>query len=419
MTFLKTEGVSSIKNKNVSLLIIFIIIFILLTLLSGNKVVKIDNAADLMKYFSRAVANKEIILASGIYELDPIFIIDETCGNCENPDQPVVATAGLIISGKNITLSGPEDKSAVIVTNSGYGIYLLNCEQAILKNLTITGGTRDSSALATDAAIVVKNSTAIVKNNLIQNNIGDSLLIEKNIVGIMGICGRENSRLEISNNRILNNSWDGIALYRDAEAVIEENVINGIVNVAREAGGGRGVGIGVTWNARAEITHNLIKNYWKGIGLFVNAHGVVRGNFIENCLTWGISLWDAGKGKPRGFIEANIIFDTGAMGMSVTSSTQDDPGYFKDNIVVKTGQNPAYDAADYYGFQCALALHSVPENFEITENIFYNNRRASEDLPNYDLSQRDFYDELEKRKTEIFELPLKQESGFYRLYFLK
>jgi len=69
-------------------------------------------------------------------------------------------------------------------------------------NLTITGGIRDSCEFATDAAIVVKNSDVIIRNNKITRNYGDQTLIKKNIVGIMGICGRENSNLRIYNNLI-------------------------------------------------------------------------------------------------------------------------------------------------------------------------------------------------------------------------
>ncbi|MFC1887830.1 right-handed parallel beta-helix repeat-containing protein [Candidatus Cloacimonadota bacterium] len=399
--------------------VIIIIMLVLLVIYLGRKETEISTAEQLTEYFSKPAVNKEIKLSSGVYELSPINIIDSSCGNCEDPDQEVSATAGLIITGKNITISGPEDGSAEIITNSGYGIFLLNCSNIVLENLTITGGIRDSSVNATDAAIVVKDSYAIIRNNVIENNIGDSTIINNTVVGIMGICGRENSKMEIYHNKILNNSWDGIALYRGSEAIIRENIIDGVEGAGRRAGGGRGVAIGVTWNATAEITGNLVRNYWKGIGLFVDAKAAVKENFVEDCLTWGISLWDAGKGKPQGFIEDNIIYNTGAMGATITSSTESEPGYFKNNIIVKTGQDPRYDAEDYYGFQCALAEHSIPDSFLIEENVFYNNRRASEDLPDHDLSLLDFQNELEKRKEKIFQMPLKKESSFYRQFFLK
>jgi parallel beta-helix repeat protein len=399
--------------------VIIIIMLAFLVIYISRKEVTIKSSEQLMEYFSKPIVNKEIRLSSGIYELEPIDIIDSSCGNCEDLDREVPATAGLTITGKNIHITGPEDGSAVIKTNSGYGIFLLDCTNITLENLTITGGIRDTSSQATDAAIVVKDSYAIIINNSIIDNIGDPVVIDKTVVGIMGICGRENSKLEIYNNRILNNSWDGIALYRDSEAIIKENIIDGLEGAGKAAGGGRGVAIGVTWNAKAEITSNLIKNYWKGIGIFVDAQCVVKENFVEDCLAWGISLWDAGKGTPKGVIEDNIIFNTGAMGASITSSTSKDPGSFRNNIIAQTAQNPAYDAEDYYGFQCALAEHSVPEEFNIEANVFYNNRRSSNELPDHDLSLIEYQNELEKRKEKIFQMPLRNESSFYRTFFLK
>jgi hypothetical protein len=242
---------------------------------------------------------------------------------------------------------------------------------------------------------VAKDSRVSVLQNEIVDNIGDSTTVVKGVVGIMGVCGRENSFLWIRGNHIVRNSWDGIALYRDAEAEIEQNVVDG-VDRARggEAGGGRGVGIGVTWNARARISQNIVQRYWKGVGVFVDAHAVVQGNIVEEMLAWGIAYWDAGKGKPWAYIEDNIVYDCGACGVSITREAPFDaeeaPGGFVGNVVVKTGGNPKYDAADYYCYQCALALQAVPERFVIRDNLYFDNRRASEDLPDYDVDEAEF-----------------------------
>ncbi len=125
--------------------------------------------------------------------------------------------------------------------------------------------------------------------------------------------------MSIEGNEIVRNSWDGIALYRDASAVIAGNVIDG-VDKARGSriGGGRGVAIGLTWNAFADVRGNLVKRYWKGIGVFVDAWGCVQENVIEDIVTWGIAYWDADKGKPVGFFEDNVIYGTGACGASIT-----------------------------------------------------------------------------------------------------
>ncbi|MCD4796768.1 MAG: right-handed parallel beta-helix repeat-containing protein [Candidatus Cloacimonetes bacterium] len=405
------------KKYHITAILFFVII--VLNIIFGNqvKVIYINSESELEKIFQTPQKNIEIHMKSGNYNLISKRIIDLTCGNCEDMNQNVPATAGLIITGKNIKIVGPKDKTAVIYTNSGYGIFIKDCKNCVLEDLFITGGIRDTSAFATDAAVVVKNSNAIIRNNVITENFGDSLLIAENIVGIMGICGRENSRIEIIGNKILRNSWDGIALYRDAEAIIEENIIDGIDKAGgRIPRGGRGVGIGVTWNAKARIKNNLIKRYWKGIGLFVNADAEVKGNIIEDITAWGISLWDAGKGEPKGLISNNIIYKCGAMGASITSKTEKKPGCFTDNIIIHTAQDPTYDSSDYYGYQCALAKHSIPEKFTIENNLFYDNHRADKDFPDYDIPLDEFQKELKLKKEWIKKITVLEKSDFYKKF---
>lgn len=398
---------------SIALLAFLLLVFIIEL---SPRTVKISTSEELMSFFSQRQKNVEVILAGGEYILSPTSFIDSTCANCENANITSSGTYGLKISGKNIKITGPEDRSAIIHTNSGYGLFALDCSGLHLQNLTITGGIRDSAATASNAAIVVKNSSARIHNNLIKNNIGDSLLIAKNVSGIMGICGRESSYLEITDNEIVRNSWDAITLFRDTKAVIRGNIIDGVDKVVgRAVGGGRGVAIGVTWNASAEISNNYITRYWKGIGIFVDAAAVVENNIIEDMITWGISLWDADRGKPQGVISNNIIYKTGAMGVGITSSTEKNPGLFLHNIIVQTAQNPAYDSSDYYGFQCALALHSVPADFEIGDNIFYYNRRASELLPDYDLSESQFRQHLQDNKNEFKKFKFFEKSAFGKL----
>ena len=402
------------KKYHVTAILFALLLILNFILTKPNPTIRITSVEELEKLFRNTQEDINVKLASGVYELDFETITDSSCGNCENPDTLITATAGLIISGKNIKISGPLDKTAVIKTNSGYGLYILNCENCILENLTITGGIRDSSKFATDAAIVVKNSNVIIRNNKITRNYGDQTLIKKNIVGIMGICGRENSNLRIYNNLISKNSWDGIALYRNSEAVIEENIIDGVHKAGgRIAQGGRGVGIGVTWNAKAVIRNNLVKRYWKGIGLFVDAKGTVEYNIIEDIITWGISLWDAGKGEPRGYINNNIIYKTGAMGTSITSTTEENPGYFKANIIVRTAQDSTYDSPDYYGYQCALAKHLVPKDFTIENNLFYDNRRYDPRLPDYDIALEKFENKLRIQKEWINRITVLESSDFF------
>jgi len=397
---------------------IFRILFVITPLLLLAEVQKkqVSSVIGLQAVLSGKVDSLEIYLQPGDYYLSPTSITDSTCGNCEEPNQFVPATAGLEISGSYVRITGPENRSAVIHTNAGYGIYFNHCKRGIIENLSVTGGIRDPDGNATDAAIVVKNSAVTIRNNHIYGNIGDSAIVVKNIVGIMGICGRENSDLTITDNEIIGNSWDGIALYRDATATIIGNLIDGVDKASSKvAGGGRGVAVGITWNARATIDGNLVKRYWKGIGIFVDANVTARNNIIEDILTWGIAYWDAERGKPVGIIENNIIYSTGACGVSITRSQPGpNPGHLIGNVIVRTAQNPKYDAPDYYCNQCALSISSKPDNFRIDDNQFFNNRRATETLPDYDLSESEFKKYAEDLRNRLLNSALFKQSDFVK-----
>ena len=397
---------------------IFRILFVITPLLLLAEVQKkqVTSVIGLQAVLSGKVDSLEIYLQPGDYYLSPTSITDSTCGNCEEPNQFVPATAGLEISGSYVRITGPEDRSAVIHTNAGYGIYFNHCKRGIIENLSVTGGIRDPDGNATDAAIVVKNSAVTIRNNHIYGNIGDSAIVVKNIIGVMGICGRENSDLTITDNEIIGNSWDGIALYRDATATIIGNLIDGVDKASSKvAGGGRGVAVGITWNARATIDGNLVKRYWKGIGIFVDANVTARNNIIEDILTWGIAYWDAERGKPVGIIENNIIYSTGACGVSITRSQPGpNPGHLIGNVIVRTAQNPKYDAPDYYCNQCALSISSKPDNFRIDDNQFFNNRRATETLPDYDLSESEFKKYAEDLRNRLLNSALFQQSDFVK-----
>jgi parallel beta-helix repeat protein len=375
---------------------------------------QVTSAAELLRLLQQPVDSLEISLSSGDYHLISGQIVDSTCGNCQEPEQFVPATAGLQISGNYVRIFGPQDHSAVIHTNAGYGIFFNHCKTGVVENLSITGGRRDIDGNATDAAIVAKNSAVTIRHNRIYANIGDSAIVVENIVGIMGICGRENSNLTIAGNEIIGNSWDGIALYRDARATITGNLIDGVDKAtAKVAGGGRGVAVGVTWNAKATIEENLVRRYWKGIGIFVDAEVTAGKNIIEDILTWGIALWDAEQGAPVGFIEDNVIFSTGACGVSITRSRPGPkPGHLMGIVIVKTAQNPKYDSPDYYCDQCALSIFAKPDNYKIAHNLFFNNRRATEDLPDYDVTESEFEESAQDIRHRLLSTPLSRQSDF-------
>jgi hypothetical protein len=377
--------------------------------------------ADLESALEEATPNTTIRLFPGTYDLSPKRYVEPTCGNCEAESTRVEATVGLRVSGRGIRILGDSGGGSVVRTHAGYGILFEDCEDCALVAVTVTGGERDPSANATDAAVVAKSSSVSILDCVIRDNIGDSTVVAKTVVGIIGVAGREGSVLTIRGNRILRNSWDGIALYRDAQATIEANIIDG-VDLARgeQVGGGRGVGIGVTWNARATIRGNLVRRYWKGIGGFVDAQITVEENIIEHMATWGLTLWDAGRGRPAGFFLRNVVYDTGACGASVIrgSNAPPFPGRFVQNVMVQTGQDPRYDSGEPYCFQEPIAEHAVPESFAIAGNILHRNRVPDDQPAPGDVDDRAFRYRVQTVWKRLIPWPPIRESDFLRDFAL-
>jgi len=355
-------------------------------------VIRVSDGDELARVLATPLSNVRIELTRAI-DLTPVSAIDPTCGNCEDPATPVAITVGVTVSGEGVWIDGAGHE---IRTHAGYGVYFDDCDGCGIENAVITGGERDTAQAATDAAVVVRDGAVTIRNCGIVDNIGDPDTVRRTIVGIMGVCGREGADITVENCEIVRNSWDGIALYRGARAVIRNNYIDGVDRARGEdIGGGRGVAVGVTWTGSALVERNWIRRYWKGLGVFVDADVVARGNIVEEMLTWGISIWDADRGRPRAVVERNVVYDCGACGISVARRAPYDPdekpGRLTRNLVVHTGQNPKYDASDYYCHQCALALHAVPDGFSIRGNTFYDNRVAADSLFSADATREMFW----------------------------
>jgi hypothetical protein len=141
-------------------------------------------------------------------------------------------------------------------------------------------------------------------------------------------------------------------------------------------GGGRGVGIGLTWDARAVVERNRVTRYWKGIGIFVEAEADVRENIVEDILTWGIALWGPDGATPAARIERNVVYRTGACGVMIDRPDgESDPGTLTDNLIMRTGQNERYDSGEPYCWQRPLARHHVPAGFVERGNVLFDNRQ--------------------------------------------
>ena len=112
--------------------------------------------------------------------------------------------------------------------------------------------------------------------------------------------------------------------------------------------------------------------------MFVDANVTIRHNIVEDILTWGIAYWGAEAGQPVARIEQNVVYRTGACGAMIDRSSPmgaEPPGYFRGNLVIETGQDERYDSGEPYCHQRPLALHAVPDDFEIGDNVYFGNRQ--------------------------------------------
>ncbi len=327
-----------------------------------------------------------LLLRPGRYNLQPSEFTDPTCGNCQELETPVPATRGLHVTVPGLRIVGPGADSAFIHTNAGYGLHFDGCHGCALEGVAVTGGVRDPDGRATDGGVVVKNSRVHLSDCAIRDNIGDSATVAETVVGIAGVVGREGAQIVVDGCRIIRNSWDGVALYRQAGAEISNTVVDG-VDAARggQVGGGRGVGVGATWDASVRVRNTLVRNYWKGIGGFVDATVDARHNVVEHILTWGLAYWGADGGGPVAEFTENVVYHTGACGAMIARDTEvaegDDPGELTGNVFVATGQDPRYDSGEPYCHQRAIARHAVPPGFEITGNLIHDAREPGTEWP--------------------------------------
>jgi hypothetical protein len=336
---------------------------------------------DLQSAVDAVRAGGAVRLLPGRYGLRRTAYADSTCANCQRPDTLIRASRGLLVTGRGIHLIGSGTDSTVIETGAGYGLLFERCEGCAVESLAVTGGVRDTSGSASDAAVVVKGGRVTLSGCRLADNLGDSATVARTVVGIAGVAARDGAVVNIEANRIERNSWDGVALYRGARARIVANWIDGVDRaVGGRHGGGRGVGIGCTWDARAEIRGNAVRRYWKGIGAFVDAQVTAEENVIENIVTWGLALWDAGSGRPSARFHGNAVYRTGACGVLVSrgDASPPEPGSIAGNALVETGANPRYDSGEVYCTQTALALDHAPAGLRTADNLHYRNREPGD-----------------------------------------
>jgi len=279
---------------------------------------RVERGSDLQGVIDYATDGDTLLLGAKTFEAKPVSFTDPLCGNCQDPKTAVRASYGFVIKNKGLLLVGADRTATRLITNAGYGLYLENASGTVIQNLTITGGHRDLDGNATDAAIVVRTSRVLIQDCDLRDNMHrqDSV-----VVGIGGVFGREGAEISIQNCKIVNNGWDGIALYRGASVTVTDCLIKD----------GRGVGIGVTWDATCVAYRNEISGYWKGIGAFGTAIVVARNNLIHDNLGWGM----VATGASSMDMMNNVVFHNGNCGIAPWSTEA--RGRIVNNIIADNG----------------------------------------------------------------------------------
>ncbi len=331
------------------LYVLIIMIFATIPAWAINRTIEVRKGESLQTAIDISISGDTIKIGEGEFRALPAIYNDDRCGNCNDQNIPVKATRGFIVEGKSLVIIGASPFQTKLITNAGYGVLFINSDGSSISNLTITGGKRDTSGNATDAGIVVKNSIVHIKNIHVKDNTDQAPGV---VVGIAGIIGREGSEIIVEKSIIRNNSWDGVALYRGAKALIIDNMLEQ----------GRGVGIGVTWNAHATILRNSVSYYWKGIGTFGNAEAIVKNNAVYENLSWGIAVTGSS------FIEAanNVVARNGNCGVAIWDSTSSAKIY--NNVITENGWRDEWLCP-----QVGFWMNGKMTNVEFTYNDVWNN----------------------------------------------
>ncbi len=274
--------------------------------------------SDLQKAIDQAKSGDTLLLAKASFTATPTHFIEPLCGNCLETRTPVAATYGFIIKDKALALVGADRAGTRLITKAGYGLYIENSPGTLIRNLTVTGGVRDTSGNATDAGIVIRTSRVAIDQVDVRDN---THRLDSVVVGIGGIFSREGAEVTITNCSIVNNAWDGVALYRGAHLTISDCIIKD----------GRGAGIGVTWDATCIAYRNDISGFWKGIGAFGTSWVVARNNLVHDNLGWGMIA----TGEAYMDMANNVVHHNGNCGIAPWST--DARGRIVNNIITDNG----------------------------------------------------------------------------------
>ena len=319
--------------------------------------------------------------------------VDE--GGADDDEAVLEISVGLRLRTPGLRIQGAGADSTILHTGAAQGLRFEEAAGCVVSGLTITGGVRAEDRRVPCAAVVVQDDAEVrIESCRIAGNLGDPAVLERTVAGISGVLVRRGGSAWIRDNELLGNSWDAISVRDDAQAMIENNVIDGLdAGVGSPAG--RGVGIALADRCTARVYHNYVTRTWKGIGVFGSPTAVVRENIVEQVRLWGLAVWAGPTGTPRARVSRNLVHGTGACGATITVRDPASEGEFRDNLLWRTGQDPAYDAPEVQCEQCALALHAVVDGFLVQDNLAFASREAEDQPPRDDADEERFFAALD------------------------
>ena len=341
----------------------------------GGSGTEADPFARLEDAIGAAGDGATIHIGEGRFVAPAMPFTDPTRGNCDadNFREDNASTVGYRVRCKALTLLGASRERTVLVTGAGYGLLFEEAGSSRVEQLRVTGGVRGPAQGATEGAIVARNTNlSVIDVDVVEND--DLYSGEPDpVVGLIGIVGREGANLTVEGCRILDNSWDGIALYQgdpdvsgsEPRAIVRDTEV-GCTGTASTCINrrGRGVGIGTTCGAHMEIERAVVYGFWKGISAFAGSDVQVVNSVVRGQATWGITVGS----RARIEVINSVVADNGEAGLSISSST----GFarYVNNLVVGNGRASREQILKRAGF---WSIVNDPSLWELEHNAFFGN----------------------------------------------
>lgn len=325
----------------------------------GGTGTQADPYGDLQRAIDAAPDGAVLRLSAGNYAATATPYVDPACANCAvGSTKTPAATRGFIIKDKRfLAIEGAGPGSTTLITNAGYGVFVEDACEVHLLEVAVTGGKRDPDGDASNGAVFARRARVVLNNVTITNNL--ELLPGNSYPGIIGVVCREDSDVLVLGCTITDNSWDGVAVYKQGRVRVFAS------RIAR----GKGVGVGVTFDGKAQVVSSDISYYWKGIGAFVDARVEARNNTVHEQLGWG--LWAAG----RGYLDAvnNTVAYNDQLGVFL--GDPETTGRFVNNVVAFNGLDrwKSYPAATF-GQGGIRGPAGAANPFAPAHNVLFGNR---------------------------------------------